>query len=206
MSVKATHPDQQDQHSTTSDIPECAYCGAWRNPEKDVAGSYCSAFCYFADRGRKALKNVEKDHRFCRSCFAQVKTIERPPEDYPEFVVGYQYATDDAERVSREYVRDLDNRRGRIGAPNLFRRRLGCNCGNCDTSTWDGTLATADLYRTLVNLVAVLREKYREEKLDQRVQYRRLFDAYRATESINYAAGVGLYASAVGVDPPHADD
>lgn len=178
-------------HKTYHEVPTCACCGRWRNPNKSVEGSYCSTRCYYTKRGAKALKNVATDHRFCRSCMAQVKEIERPPDgnSLPECVVGYQYTTPEAERCTREYERTHDD-----DGRGLLRQRIGCSCGATDLTTYDETLATADLEATLINLVDVLVEKYHEEKLDERVDHRELFDTYRDSRDLEHAVGRGLYA------------
>lgn len=199
MSVTRRDQDRPDRDSITvardhdpeaSDVPIChnPACGEYRNPEKSVRGSYCSAECYFRHRGHKALKNLEKDHRFCRTCFGRVKEIEDPPEglDVPEFVVGYQYGTPRATTAAREYDRD--------GLPPLIRQRLGCRCGATDLRKFDPALATVDPEETIGNLVVALREKYREDKLPL-VDHHRLAEAYDPDDpaSLEYAVGVALY-------------
>lgn len=183
--MSATRPtDRQDRRQTNP--PTCAFCDGYRNPRKSVRGSYCSDDCYFRHRGRKALKNLEKDHRFCRTCFAQVKEIEDPPERAPSFVVGYQYGTDDATSAAREYDREDASRP-------LVKERLGCRCGATDLWEYDPLLASVDLERTLVNLWSALRTKHREDKVPS-PDHSQLFDAYRETRDLEYAVGVGLYA------------
>lgn len=167
------------------DVPVCSTCGRYRHPEKSVRGSYCSRKCYYRHKGHKALKNVEKDHRFCRTCFARVKEIEDPPDDAPDFVVGYQYGTPAATTAAREYDRDG------VARP-LVKQRIGCECGATDLRHWDETLAETDRVSTMINLVAALREKEREDKVPF-LDYRRLFTAYRDTGDLEYAVGVGLY-------------
>lgn len=170
------------------DAPTCGYCGCWVNPYKTVEGSYCSEGCYYRDQGASALKNLETDHKFCRSCMAKVKQIERPPEKFDDYIVGYQYGTPAAVSATREY--ESDDR-----ATPLIKQRIGCECGATDLSTFDSVAANADREQLLVNLIAALREKYREEKLDELVDRRELFDAYRESGGdIEYAVGRGLYA------------
>lgn len=171
---------------TYVDEPTCGHCGRWVNPEKTIAGSYCSHECYYSDRGESALTNLEDDHKYCRSCFARVKDVEEPPEELDDYIVGFQYGTEHARRVSKEYERAPT-------AKGILKRRIGCACGNTELGEYDAAVAEADLERTLVSLVDALRDKYHEGRLDEKVDWRRLFEAYREHESIEYAVGVGLY-------------
>lgn len=176
----------RDADRDARDAPTCAACRCYVNPRKAVRGAYCSADCYYREKGRKALKNLEKDHRYCRTCFAKVKDLEKPDDDAPDFVVGYQYGTAAATDACREYDSDSENLRP------LVKERLGCRCGTTDLRDFDETLATTDLQTTLINLVAALRQKHREDKVP-RLDYRRLWDAYGDTADLEYSVGVALY-------------
>lgn len=185
MSTTRQTDRQERPNRDQTNPPTCASCDAYRNPRKSVRGSYCSEACYFRHRGQKALKNLEDDHRFCRTCFAQVKEIEDPPQRAPSFVVGYQYGTDAATSAARDYDRE-------DAARPLVKERLGCHCGATDLRSHDDVLATVDLERTLVNLWSALRVKHREDKVPD-PDHSRLFAAYRETRDLEYAVGAGLY-------------
>jgi hypothetical protein len=43
---------------------------------------HCSQDCADRHRGRKLLRNVRTDHRWCWSCWKPKKTIEKPSEQY----------------------------------------------------------------------------------------------------------------------------
>lgn len=60
-------------------LPECRDTFSVLNA---VEGSYCSRDCYDRHRGRKLLRNIRHDHRFCWSCWKSKKTLEQPTEEY----------------------------------------------------------------------------------------------------------------------------
>jgi len=60
-------------------LPECRDTFPVTNA---VQGSYCSRDCYNRHRGRRILRNVRQDHRFCWSCWRPRKTLEQPSEAY----------------------------------------------------------------------------------------------------------------------------
>lgn len=108
-------------HSPTaprSDTYECDRrdCEETFTKATAVRGSFCSSTCYYRHRGAGALKEVDADHKFCSSCFQQVKTVERPGEallrangvkaSIREAIVGWQFPTEHAE----EHAVDVDRR------------------------------------------------------------------------------------------------
>ena len=70
-----------------------------------AVGSYCSRKCRRRDRGRRLLRDIRQDHRFCWSCFRQRKEIERPPDNAlrgrgrftAEALIGFEYETEHVE-------------------------------------------------------------------------------------------------------------
>jgi len=66
----------------STDIPECAHCENYRNPNKSYRGSYCSETCYYSDKGSNAVNIIQHDHRFCGSCGAVLKQIDPPSEEW----------------------------------------------------------------------------------------------------------------------------
>lgn len=73
MSTTNTHPTETYQ---------CETCGGQTPAHAIVAGSFCSTECYARHRGQKLLNILEHDHRFCFTCFARLKTTERPSEQW----------------------------------------------------------------------------------------------------------------------------
>lgn len=88
-------------------------CDDLAQPHEMVDGSYCSLRCSRRHDGDKLLRNIEHDHRFCTTCFRQLKEIEKPdattsvvvgPVDHDEVadttrdcLIGMQYRTRHAE-------------------------------------------------------------------------------------------------------------
>lgn len=84
-------------------------CDDSAEPHELVDGSYCSLRCSRRDDGEAVLRNIEYDHRFCTTCFRQLKEIEKPdastsivvgPVDHDaveptvrDCLVGFQYRT-----------------------------------------------------------------------------------------------------------------
>lgn len=49
-----------------------------------IRSRFCSLDCFYRDKGRTALNQIESDHRFCATCFRQVKTTSEPSEDWTD--------------------------------------------------------------------------------------------------------------------------
>lgn len=92
MSVHLARPE-----TDTCDDPECDASYAIPN----AVGGYCSDECAARHRGRKLLRHIRQDHRFCTSCWRPRKTVERPTAHArrglgpitDECLVGYEDAT-----------------------------------------------------------------------------------------------------------------
>lgn len=67
-----------------TEVPTCAQCGNWRNPNKDYKGSFCNIQCWYAHKGEKALNIPAHDHRLCVSCGRWLKEINRPNQEWKE--------------------------------------------------------------------------------------------------------------------------
>lgn len=61
---------------------ECDHCQTATAVSALVAGSYCSSDCYYRAKGARLLSKIKSDHRFCATCFKQLKEIDRPPEQW----------------------------------------------------------------------------------------------------------------------------
>lgn len=75
------------QHQETY---ECETCGGPRTRESSVAGSFCSTDCHARHRGRGILRELRRDHKYCFTCFARLKELDEPTE---------QWESDKASRV-----------------------------------------------------------------------------------------------------------
>jgi hypothetical protein len=187
---------------THRDVPLCAHCEGYRNPDASVRGSYCSHACYLRDRGRKALRRIESDHTTCATCFRTLKEIERPPEGYEVTVegprgrddesltknclVGYQYPTEHMELAVDDFADDPHKR--------TERTRWGCVCGNVDPAARDDILDGVDLQATILNLLATLRRLDRTDAIDKRPSWPRMQEALRTHgRDWPYVVGATLY-------------
>ena len=168
---------------------ECGECGGDRDPETSVAGSFCSSACYDdhrrSKRARELLRLLEQDHRFCFTCFAQLKQIHRPTSSWglSDSVVGFQTRTAHArtgEKTAPAAVLDdveID------GPPPIDRPRTGtvCECGATDHSDVEPAIRSAladdeDYYRDRVigQLAEAIQCLRREGKHDVAIDHRRL--------------------------------
>lgn len=115
----------------------CAYCEGPRNPQASVAGSYCSQSCHEAHRRERAandlLNKVRQDHRFCFTCFRQLKEVAKPPSRAPDCAIGLQYLTEHADVGEKSRLRFETNR---PDGPSPDRVRTGtvCTCGATEHS------------------------------------------------------------------------
>jgi hypothetical protein len=71
--------------STTDDCKECG-----DTITDYYSPGYCSRRCYYEHRGRRALKKVTHDHKFCATCFARLKRVDEPTEAWKNERGGYQ--------------------------------------------------------------------------------------------------------------------
>jgi len=102
-----------------------------------------------------------------------------------EQVIGFQYATENATHVEKEYP--IDEYRVHYGTG------LGCACGMTNTRETDNILRGVELASVLANYVVVFRELEREGQLDQRISKDRFFNTFRETRDIEHAVGKGLH-------------
>ena len=128
---------------------ECAHCGGDRDPSASVAGSYCSMACHRAARREARTREVFRllidDHRFCATCFAQLKEVAQPASRWGvnDAVTGYQTRTSAAttgEVTRRSAIDDSSD-----GPPPVDRARTGtvCRCGTTDHSTPEPSIRQA---------------------------------------------------------------
>lgn len=110
----------------------CAQCGGERDPDASVKGSYCSQECHEEHRREKAVNNVlntiQYDHRFCFTCFRQLKEIDHPPSRAPECAIGVQYLTEHAEIGEKSSLR-FETLRQDGPSPDQVRTGTICKCG-----------------------------------------------------------------------------
>lgn len=107
---------------------ECAYCD---ERTASPVGSFCSPECRRRSKGERFLRLIRSDHRFCSSCFAILKEIERPTDEIrrqvrgaesSESLVGYEYLTTAAERGAFGFECRCGSVRGRADETATRRR------------------------------------------------------------------------------------
>jgi len=160
---------------------DCSFedCTDQRTPSTSVAGSYCSPECATRATGRKFLRDVEHDHRFCWSCFRQRKEIERPTDEArrgkgrftAKAMVGLEYRTEHVEE-------------GPYG--------LECECGAVDHDTPEYDRREAGPYHWFLLLVSqqLVAEGQREDEIDIET----FADVYWSTDDLELAVGRALLA------------
>lgn len=163
--MSVTHPEY-----------DCLYCDTQTtNP----VGAYCSEECKYRDKGSTALSEIERDHRYCSSCYRIRKSIFRPSE-HPRFrkkakliresFVGYEYPTENVER-------------GDFG--------LECMCGNISHSHPDEILRSQEPYSWyLFLLFDHLQEK---GAIEQSFDLIRFLEVYWDRGDFEIAIGRALY-------------
>ncbi|WP_256394094.1 hypothetical protein [Natronoarchaeum rubrum] len=168
-----THPDGDVQ------IYECAYCGGDRRASASVAGSFCSIECHRAHKRAKRageiFELVEHDHRFCRTCFAQLKEVSKPArtlvippslhdEDWgnaSDVLVGYQYRTEHAE--TGEISMDVDAEGDRAIVEDGVAMGTICECGATDHRDDEPAIRESMPAGRLVLQLAAAAETLRQE-------------------------------------------
>jgi hypothetical protein len=176
----------QDRRDSPHDVPECAYCGHYRNPNTDVRGSFDTYECYLRQKGENALNRVEADHTFCATCFRRIKEIEKPPDDTHECVVGFQYPTPHMELAVDDFSDDPYRP--------LERTRWGCECGNVDPGERDDILDAVDLQTTITSLLHCLQALAAKDTLARSPSWPRMREAIRDHgRDWEYVVGAALY-------------
>lgn len=117
MSIQIRHAE-----TDACDRPDCESEYAIPN----AVGGYCSEECAARHRGQKLLRHIQQDHRFCTSCWAPRKTIERPTANARR---GLGPVTDDALVGFEDYTRHVE----------MGPHGLECECAaiDHDIAEWD---------------------------------------------------------------------
>ncbi|MDL0127090.1 hypothetical protein [Halobacterium salinarum] len=81
MSTATTPPQQEHRRQTDEcDHPDCSSSYAIQD---GVAG-HCSQDCADRHRGHRFLNTLRFDHRYCATCFARLKDVHTPTDDWRE--------------------------------------------------------------------------------------------------------------------------
>jgi len=184
---------------TTQETYQCRHCGGPREAAASVGGSFCSERCLYRHRGEKALREIASDHRWCASCFRQVKETTRPDDRELQDAgvsklvrrsfVGFEDPTEHA-------VEGVDERDHR---GNPYRRteftRTSCECGAVDPNDRHAVLRDLDPKATMQSLWACLVALERTGTLQRRPSKNAYVEALREHDTDwLYAIGRALYA------------
>ena len=185
MSVTPTQPTDEETY-------ECSHCGGDRRPSTSVAGSFCSTACHRAHKRAKQagriLEILEHDHRFCKTCGRQLKTVDKPdttlvvgPCEHQEWghakdvLVGYQYRTEHADQG--EISMDVDEAGDRPIVERGVATGTVCRCGNTAHQHGEAIIRDRFPFETAYFLHRAARTLRAEDKHDVQLDRRQLFDA-----------------------------
>lgn len=177
----------------------CSHCNEEYNDVEKVEGSFCSHQCYYRNKGQKALSQIESDHRWCATCFREVKTTWKPskklvigPADheqdvhYKDVLIGYQHPTENMVWATDDTGE---------GAERREYQRWGCRCGNIDLSSRDEILEAVEIDQLVARLYWCLDSFASKDALDASPDKDELFDALREEwRDWEYAIGRALYS------------
>lgn len=173
------------------DAPDCTVVF---DPAASYQGSFCSEDCAYRHRGQKVLNKIESDHRWCATCFRQIKTIDRPEGKYElkvegpkgrndenvkkDCLVGYQYKT---EHTTWGVDEGRSESEGRVfeNPERIEFRRWACTCGNVDPTARNDILNEVDLQTTILSLLSCLRHLSDEGVIHTSPSWPRLRDTLR---------------------------
>lgn len=157
----------------------CSVCNRPFRKATGVRGSFCSHRCYSIHRRRKdardILNQLDRDHRFCGTCFRQTKTVDEPPGErwgLPDCLVGFEYATEHATEAETTVSVDEYGRERIVGHSGK-----GCECGNTAHYQSEPALQSRFAFETAHFLVDSVDTLHAEGKTDATVDTRRLTDA-----------------------------
>lgn len=194
MSVQVVKPDSYEcsRENCDEEFPQ----------PQAVKGSYCSRECAVLVQGEKLLGHLRRDHRFCHSCFRQLKEIERPTTEFlrsrqgvaTDAIVGYEYLTPNAELGPANRV--APHAKLDPGAPGsddppapadtLTVSGTTCTCGTTDhRDGWLRETETTSIPSATLRLCRILAFLGREGQHDKRVDARVLVDTLRETKQQN---------------------
>lgn len=180
------------QQTTTE---ECKHC----HEPIDVfyAPGYCSKACYYRFKGANVLEEIQRDHKFCATCFRQIKTVARPdgvevrtdPVEHEAAVneeknlfIGWQYATKHMEVAEDDLGGINTNPEGhdRLIAPSQVDfTRWSCICGNVDPSNRDEIIEAVEVDEIVPQLYYCLEALHTQGTIDVTPEWSELRSALR---------------------------
>lgn len=190
--MSATTPSQPTASSTETAY-KCEHCGGDRYAHTSVKGSYCSTDCYRSHKREKAASAIfrllETDHRFCYTCFSQLKDVNKPaktvvvgPPDLgdadwaiaKDVLVGFQTRRPPA-RVG-EKTTELNTQSGWIerDVSDNARTATICRCGNTEHKHREPVIQQLLGLHVAEQLIDAVHTLQNEEKIDTEIDEERL--------------------------------
>lgn len=202
MSAPSTTPDSVDSEPDTEDVYECPQCEGPRPGGR----SFCSASCRRQHEretvARDILHHIEHDHRFCATCFRQVKEIEEPTNasllgvegiHSTESVIGYEHPTEHADRGELTDQRCVDEDDPRVVERDLVRRGVICECGATDLSAASAGIRDGlDADALAERFFELLETHHVEEIHGHLVYWSEMLAALEASADVREAIAAGL--------------
>lgn len=178
----STSPPPAGTDTSQRECPHCGYTG----PDAHTYRAYCTPECYYQARGQSVLEHLERDHRFCATCWAQIKEVEPATETTPDAFIGFQFPKPSA----REGLKTLPSPEDHV---DRSRVALICECGNTDHQHHEREYRVLDdLQARLRNLLQALHTLAAEDKLDHEPDHEVFL------ENVTYEEDRVRYAEAVG--------
>lgn len=136
--------------------------------------------------GSEAPQSSPYDHRFCYTCFRQLKTIDKPNPSAPGCAIGFQYPTQHATRS--QITEQIDEYREIV--------RIGtiCRCGNTDHTSRETVIQNQKFRQIVANLYYALETLRWEGQHKYELDITALADALRRqtdTADWDFALAIG---------------
>ena len=177
----------------------CGHCGGVFNPVVAVEDAYCSTGCYrSSERAKKSdeiFELLDHDHRFCGTCFSQLKDVHKPSktvvvgppqigehdwEVAKDVLVGFQTRLPAAE--IGEKTTDVNTSAGWIERDSVDNARTAtiCRCGNTEHSHREPVIQRLLGLHVADRLIEAVETLQEEDKIDTRIdeeQLRKIVDS-----------------------------
>lgn len=194
MSI-ATHPPETRPGPVLYDCtnPECR---GVVTPENAIQG-HCSHECRLHDQGQRLLNLIKHDHRFCFTCFRQLKRTHDIPEWRRQDLEPVTESAFTGYQTNTQHAQKGERRRYRQGLlPDDTRVGTVCSCGQTDHRDRERVVQDASIKSVTKQLYATLGFLRREGQHDHDLDYLRLVDVLYAQHQHDSDYG---FALAVGI-------
>lgn len=171
--------------ASPSNVYECEECGGPRTQAASIKGSFCSQDCYHSHQASKQARDIlnqlERDHRYCYTCFRRLKDTYRPPSRWglPDSVTSFQSLTPHAQigqkTKHRPHYLNTDHIKTTV---DQTRTGAICSCGNTHHRDLEPVIRQRCLLESAHYLLTSIQSLKEEGKFETvRVDASMLFDA-----------------------------